>query len=311
MPLATIKDLLTPIDGLDAGKTTNLYAAYGGRDEETLDEAKKRARRQLRARDRAVTVEDFEQLATEAGNVKRAKALPLAHPQFPGVAVPGAVTVIVVPDSDADPPMPSDGLLRTVCAYLDARRLLTTELFVVAPRYVAVEIDAQIVVTDDADPGAVHDAVDAGACRRTCIRCAAATTAAAGPSAARFAIRSSCSACSRSPAWTASKSSSSRSKASRSPSARTFRIDTLAPNALPHLAAHCAVESRLTAARISPKREAQAVDERAIRACCRAPRRRTTRTRSCSRAGSVPTRGADFRIAIGRATSTLPRPPTC
>jgi hypothetical protein len=68
--------------------------------------------------------------------------------------------VIVVPDSDADPPMPSDGLLRTVCAYLDARRLLATELYVVAPRYVAVEIDARIVVTDDADPGAVHDAVD-------------------------------------------------------------------------------------------------------------------------------------------------------
>ena len=156
----TIRNVDTPVSGLDTGQTTNLYAAYGGRDEETLDDAKKRARRQLRARDRAVTVEDFEQLATEAGNVKRAKALPLAHPQFPGVQVPGAVTVIVVPDSDADPPMPSEGLLRTVCAYLAARRLLTTELFVVAPRYVSVEIDARVVVTDDADPGAVHDAVE-------------------------------------------------------------------------------------------------------------------------------------------------------
>ena len=155
----TIQDVLTPVDGLDAGKTTNLYAAYGGRDEETLEEAKKRARRQLRARDRAVTVEDFEQLATEAGNVKRAKALPLEHPQFPGVAVPGAVTVIVVPDSTSDMPVPSEGLLRTVCAYLDARRLLTTELFVVAPRYVDVEIDAQIVVSDDVDPGVAKDAV--------------------------------------------------------------------------------------------------------------------------------------------------------
>lgn len=159
MAAKAIKDVLTPVDGLDAGLTENLYAAFGGREEETLDEAKKRARRQLRARDRAVTVEDFEQLATEAGNVKRAKALPLTHPQFPGVAVPGAVTVIVVPDSDAEMPIPSEGLLRTVCAYLDARRLLTTELFVVAPRYVDVQVDAQIVVRDDADPGAVKDAV--------------------------------------------------------------------------------------------------------------------------------------------------------
>ncbi|MEO7009478.1 MAG: putative baseplate assembly protein [Caldimonas sp.] len=154
-----IVDLLTPVDGIDGGKTTNLFAAYGGRDEESLDAAQKRARRQLRARDRAVTIDDFEQLATEAGNVKRAKALPLSHPDFPGTQIPGVVSVIVVPDSDAEMPMPSDGLLRTVCAYLDARRLLTTEIFVLAPRYVDVEIDAQVVVTDDADTAQVKDAV--------------------------------------------------------------------------------------------------------------------------------------------------------
>jgi predicted phage baseplate assembly protein len=117
----------------------------------------------LRARERAVTPDDFELLAREAGGVARAKALPLAHPQFPDVKVPGAITVIVVPDADKSvaAPMPSDGLLRQVCAYLDSRRLLTTEVYVTAPRYVVVEVDAEIVVTDDADPGAVREAVEA------------------------------------------------------------------------------------------------------------------------------------------------------
>lgn len=152
--------LLTSITGIDAGKTSNLFAAAGGTDEETLDDAQRRAQRSLRARDRAVSIEDIELLAQQAGNVRRAKALPLAHPQFPGVKVPGAVSVIVVPDSDALPPLPSDGLLQTVCAYLNARRLLTTELYVVAPRFVLVEVRAQVVVLDGADTAAVKLAVE-------------------------------------------------------------------------------------------------------------------------------------------------------
>jgi predicted phage baseplate assembly protein len=161
-----IKTLLTPVAGIDGGKTENPFAAAGGREEERFEEASKRARQSLRARERAVTPEDFQLLAKAAGNVKRAKALPLVHPQFPGVKVPGAITVIVVPDAPdvgdtgSSRPTPSDGLLRTVCAYLDARRLLTTEVFVMAPRYLTVTVTALVVAGDDADPGAVKQAVE-------------------------------------------------------------------------------------------------------------------------------------------------------
>jgi predicted phage baseplate assembly protein len=155
-----IASLLTPVAGIDGGKVDNLFAAIGGRDEERLDDAKKRARQMLRTRDRAVTTDDFEQLAQQAGNVRRARALPLAHPQFPGVQVPGAITIIVVPDTDARPPVPSEALLRTVCDALDQRRLLGTELFVVAPRYVSVSVAAQVVVRDDANPATVRQDVE-------------------------------------------------------------------------------------------------------------------------------------------------------
>ena len=155
-----LNNVLNPVAGLDAGKTENLFPAAGGRDEELLADAKKRARQALRARDRAVTVEDFELLTREVGGVARAKALPLVHPQFAGTPVPGVVSVIVVPDSDAAAPVPSDAMLRNVCEYLDARRLLTTELFVLAPRYVKVEVRAQVVVRDDADPGAAKEDIE-------------------------------------------------------------------------------------------------------------------------------------------------------
>ena len=158
LPAQTVTTLLTPIDGIDDSAVTNLFPTDSGRDEETLDDAKLRAPRAIKSRCRAVTGEDYEYLAMQAANIERAKALPLYHPDFPGVQVPGVVTVIVVPDGDAPNPRPSEGTLRSVCAYLDPRRLLTTELYVIGPAYQQVEIRATLIVQDNADLGEVKDA---------------------------------------------------------------------------------------------------------------------------------------------------------
>jgi hypothetical protein len=96
----------------------------------------------------------------EASSIKRAKALPLYHPDFPGVNVPGVVTVIVVPDGDGPSPMPSEGTLRTVCAYLDQRRLLTTELYVIKPSYQRVEIRSEVIVEDNGDLAEVKQGIE-------------------------------------------------------------------------------------------------------------------------------------------------------
>jgi predicted phage baseplate assembly protein len=152
-----IRSLASRIEGIDETGVANLVAASGGRDEETLEQARARAPRTIRSRERAVTAEDYEYFAMQAGNVARAKALPLLHPQYPDVPVPGAVSVIVVPDSDDPAPEPSDGLLRTVCACLSTRRTLTAELFVVKPQYQQVSVDVALVVTDDADVTAVSE----------------------------------------------------------------------------------------------------------------------------------------------------------
>jgi predicted phage baseplate assembly protein len=162
VPSGMVKTLVTPVDGIDDGQVTNRFDAFGGRDEESLEDARVRASRSLRSRDRAVTTEDFEQLAQEAANVKRAKALPLYHPNFPGTEIPGVVSVIIVPDSEADQPTPSDGTMRVVCAYLDKRRLLTAEVFVLRPTYQHVEVRGDIIVHDDADLGEVKQKVEDG-----------------------------------------------------------------------------------------------------------------------------------------------------
>lgn len=152
-----LTSLSSSLAGIAADQVTNLFPAGGGADEESLADAKIRAVGALRTRDRAVTPEDFEQLAVQSG-VARAKALPLHHPDFPGVEVPGVVSVIVVPGVPGPAPTPNAATLRSVCKYLDARRLLTTEVHVLAPRYRVIRVQADLVVEDTADLAAVQRA---------------------------------------------------------------------------------------------------------------------------------------------------------
>jgi hypothetical protein len=75
------------------------------------------------------------------------------------VPVPGAVTIIVVPQSSNPMPMPTAGTLQLVANWLDQHRLLTAELFVAAPHYRQVHIEVDIVVDPTADLGIVQAAV--------------------------------------------------------------------------------------------------------------------------------------------------------
>jgi len=148
-----IAGLLTKIAGVE--EVTNERPAVGGRDEQSVEDLKQRAPRTLRHRGRAVTAEDFAALAERAGGIVKATAIALAHPDHPGIEVPGAVTVVVVPDTEDVPPQPSSDLVRHVCRYLSSYRLLTSEVFVKGPAYQAVKVEARIA----AEPYAAFDAV--------------------------------------------------------------------------------------------------------------------------------------------------------
>ena len=155
----TITQIQTFVQSINT--VTNLQAATGGTDEETVNDAKLRAPLALQSKGRAVTASDFEYLAEQApgANVRRAMALPLVHPQFPGAQIPGVVTVIVVPDSDAPAPTPNETTLSAVCAYLNECRLLTSEVYVVPPTYRKIKIEVYIVANQNADLSVVQNAV--------------------------------------------------------------------------------------------------------------------------------------------------------
>lgn len=152
---------------------TNLRPAAGGEDEETLEQAKSRAPREIRTRSRAVTADDFEFLAqqTPGTRIRRAKSLPLHHPRLEPrrpagagqpvtlVPVPGVVTVLVVPESRDPQPVLREETRNLVASYLDQFRLITTEVYVEPARYRKVEVEVRVLAKPDADSAAVQKAL--------------------------------------------------------------------------------------------------------------------------------------------------------
>lgn len=158
LPAASITQIQSYVPSVNA--VTNYAPSQGGTDEESVADAKLRAPLALQSNNRAVTDSDFEYLATQApgANVARANALPLYHPDFPNGQVPGVVTVVVVPNSPAANPTPNQTTLQAVCQYLDAHRLLTTEVYAMGPTYRKIRVQASLAVQPGSDLATVQNA---------------------------------------------------------------------------------------------------------------------------------------------------------
>ncbi|GAB3248701.1 putative baseplate assembly protein [Kineosporia babensis] len=127
---------------------TNLKAASGGSDPETVEEVKARGPLALRTGRRAVTAADFEQLTLESSpRIARVRCI---APAGPG----GPVRLLVVPQllpTDAfrslDEFALEDALLQQVTAALEPRRLVGTRIELTTPYYIGVSVETTIRVT--------------------------------------------------------------------------------------------------------------------------------------------------------------------
>lgn len=169
VPLESIQTLTTSLAYI--ARVSNLRRAAGGRDAEGMDELKVRAQRELRAQLRAVTPEDYEDLALQATRaVARVKC---NIPQDSGGRLPpGVVEILIVPavaDSlkvnDRSKLYVDETLLRVVHNHLDKYRLLTTTLQLREPNYLGIKVSAEIVPSEFSTPeivkGRVNEALKA------------------------------------------------------------------------------------------------------------------------------------------------------
>jgi predicted phage baseplate assembly protein len=154
----------------------NLTPGDGGAESETLALAEARSRALLNERNRAVSQADYQNLVQTTPGVgfRRAYAAVGYHPDFPGMAVPGAVTVFVVPyaprvetdgawasDAFVAAPQPDPGALQAARVWLNTGRLIGADAFVCGPVYRRVWLTLVIAV-DAAPATALREAIITG-----------------------------------------------------------------------------------------------------------------------------------------------------
>lgn len=141
----------------------------GATDAETVAQAEQRIPAELRHRDRAVTREDFIQLAQDNPIVPvgRAELIPGLMPGNSLDAiqtdVPGVVSLLVMPPAEPTlgaAPKPSAGLLNDLFHYLAPRTLLGTELYVLSPQFVPVALSLSLEVMDRSNITSIIHAVE-------------------------------------------------------------------------------------------------------------------------------------------------------
>jgi hypothetical protein len=146
-PRGTIEQLRTTVPYVD--RVINLEAAWGGQDPEPWDSVCERGSRWLRHRERAVTAEDYEDLAKLASPViARAKCYPAqdrALDPLGNSVHRGMVSVAVVPRSSEARPQPDLELLRRVREFVSARSAADASLVVLSPEYVQLCVEADVV----------------------------------------------------------------------------------------------------------------------------------------------------------------------
>ncbi len=163
LPAGTLKTITAP-PGAPRLKVSQPLATFGGADFEALADAEVRIPAQIRNGGRAVTSADYQELAlrTPGAAIGRVEVLPLFKPQQRRTDVPGVVSVMVLPARNGlDPPAPRPDrpTLETVYAWLDQRRPLATELYVIGADYVPLGISAAVELADVTQREAVLNAV--------------------------------------------------------------------------------------------------------------------------------------------------------
>ncbi|MFJ5696178.1 putative baseplate assembly protein [Arthrobacter sp. NPDC093125] len=141
--LSVLRSTIPFVNGVE-----NRRAAQGGVAGETIEEAKERGPLALRTRDRAITAEDYEQLAKRAApDIARVRCIPADAPEDAG-----GVRILVVPAAVPDKDnrltfrdlVPDVETLAKVAAYLDERRPVGARVLVEPPFYRGVTVVAQL-----------------------------------------------------------------------------------------------------------------------------------------------------------------------
>jgi len=128
-----------------------LFSSTGGREGEDLARAEQRMLQELKTGLRAVRIDDFARLAQLVPGlmIEHVKPLPLFKPgleKYPEDKADNCVTLVIEPYSETGQGKLTAGYRKNIVHHLEKYRLITTEIHVVEPTYVGLEIFGEIIV---------------------------------------------------------------------------------------------------------------------------------------------------------------------
>lgn len=140
-----------------------LSRASGGEDEESLDAALARLKRDLGRPYRLVTREDCQYVAAHTPGLRFGRTTVRVNDEAgtDGCGAHGDLRVVVVPFSTRPRPEPSEGFLEAVRNHLSRHRLLTDRVTVEPPTYVGVGVETVVELDSGFAEGKRTEAVEA------------------------------------------------------------------------------------------------------------------------------------------------------
>lgn len=161
---------------------TNEKAAQGGSDWEEEAATLRRGPQAIKNHDRAVTIEDFEQLALQASSgiakvkclgpkkASESEYLKIKYDSFEMDRSPGKAHVVIVPvarfsetekdDKKFRQPVVAESLRREVEAFLNARRMVTSELRLYDPKFVEIYVEIKVWVPFGHDTNQIRKSIE-------------------------------------------------------------------------------------------------------------------------------------------------------
>ncbi|CAG4906014.1 baseplate J/gp47 family protein [Paraburkholderia saeva] len=145
----TVLTFVSPVDAVSDTATVTVDGITGGSDQESIEELRQRVNASYRKQPMGGNVDDYETWALEVPGVTRA----WVRRRYMG---PGTVGLFFVRDDDEDP-FPGEAEIAAVKTYVEGKRPLGAELYVLSP----VNKPVPFVLHISPDTGAVRAAVSA------------------------------------------------------------------------------------------------------------------------------------------------------
>ena len=141
LPAREIKELQSAISFIDS--IYNPVASSGGCDTEDIKALIKRGSNILRHRNRAVSAQDYYDLAFEASrSIARVKVIPKLDDRLKYQS--GHITIVVVPYSDEAKPLATPALKEQVKTYIEERASNLAKVHVMDPAYIKVNVQVEL-----------------------------------------------------------------------------------------------------------------------------------------------------------------------